>query len=128
MYYQTYKSKWGVAKKQEYNGSRYDSKFEASYAFELDMRQKAGEIERWEKQVKIPLTVNGYVIGNYYVDFVAYYPDGTVEYIETKGLASELFKWKWKHFEAQMSGEPNVKLSLVFQNKTWSPRMRKIVH
>lgn len=120
------KTKWGNAKKQEYKGSLYDSKFECSYAFELDMRQKAGEITRWEKQIKIPLIVNGYQIANYFIDFVVYYPDGLVEYVETKGLASEVWKMKWKIFEALYSERPDTKLTVVYQGKSWRPNMRKI--
>lgn len=121
MYYQT--SRYSNAKKQVYNGSRYDSGFEAKYAQELDLRLKAKEIERWEKQVRIPLLVNDYKIGDYIIDFVVYYPDGTIEYVETKGRKSEVWALKWKIFEATYSDLPDVKLSLVMQKPF---KLRKI--
>lgn len=114
------KNKWSTAKKCTYGGYIYQSKFEAHYAFELDARLRAGEIERWERQVKIPLDVNGYHISNYYIDFVAYYPDGTIEYVECKGLASEVWKLKWKIFEALFSDRPDVKLTVVKQRSNWT--------
>ncbi len=98
VYYQ--KNKWATAKKQVYDGNRYDSGFEAGYAAELDLRLKAKDIKSWERQVKIPLEVNGYHICNYFIDFVVYHNDGTTEYVETKGLASYSRKLKWMIFEA----------------------------
>jgi Protein of unknown function (DUF1064) len=37
----------------EYNGRIYRSKFEASYAQELDLRVKSGELISWEYEKKI---------------------------------------------------------------------------
>lgn len=122
MYY--VKNKWSTAKKCTYGNSLYDSKFEAKYGMELDMRKKAGEITKWERQVKIPLVVNGYHIANYFIDFVVYYPDGVVEYVECKGLASEAWKLKWKIFEALYSDKPDVKLTVIKQKNNFN--LRKI--
>lgn len=124
VYLQKYWNKWSTAKQQTYNGQRYDSGFEGQYALELDIRQKAGEIVKWERQVKIPLIVNGYSIANYYIDFIVYYPDGLKEFVECKGIASEVWRLKWKIFEATYSEIPGVKLTVVKQHTNWS--MRKI--
>jgi hypothetical protein len=118
-------NKWSRVKKTNYKGDIYDSGFEGNYAFELDMRVKAGEIVKWERQVKIPLDVNGYHIANYYIDFIAYYPDGTIEYIETKGYPTEIWKMKFKIFEALYSEKPNVKILLVQQKTNWTMRHAK---
>lgn len=123
MYY--VKNKWAIAKKQEYNGFQYDSKFEAGIAQDLDLRVKAGELTHYDKQKKIELIVNGYIIATYIIDFVAYHTDGTIEYIEAKGLASEVWKIKWKLFEALYSDKPDTLLTIIFQGKTWKPRLRK---
>lgn len=109
--------KWTNAKKQTYGGQNYQSGFEAGYAMELDLRLKAGEITKWERQVKIPLDVNGYHITNYFIDFIVYYPDGMVEYVETKGYETDVWKMKWKLFEALYSEKPDVRITLVKQAK-----------
>jgi HAMP domain-containing protein len=89
----------------------YDSKFEASVAQELDFRKSAGEIESWEAQKTLDLVVNGYKIGTYRIDFVAYRKDGVTEYIEAKGWSTPLWKMKWAIFEAMMSEIPDVELA-----------------
>jgi hypothetical protein len=116
-------NKWGRAKKTVQAGVKYDSGFEASYARELNLRVKAGDIEGFDSHVRIPLVVNGYHIADYYIDFVIYHKDGTREYVETKGIKTRDWALKWKIFEAMMAQEPNVKLTLVQQKRF---RMRKI--
>jgi len=119
------RNKWTTAKKQTFNGDKYDSGFEASVAQDLEFRRKAGEITRWERQVKIPLVVNGYLIANYYIDFVVYYPNGTVEYVEAKGYATEVWRMKWKIFEALYSEKPDVKLTVIKQRNNFTLRKPK---
>lgn len=118
-------NRYKTAKKQTYNGNHYDSGFEAGYAAELDIRQKIKEIVRWERQVKIPLEVNGYHVTNYYIDFIVYYPDGTKEFVEAKGYAHEVWRLKWKIFEALYSEKPNVKLTVVKQRNNFTMRKPK---
>jgi len=48
MNFQTPKHKYGTAKKTEYNGVVYSSKFEAQCAIDLDMRMAAGDVLSWE--------------------------------------------------------------------------------
>lgn len=43
------------AKKTEYKGILYDSKFEAQRAYELDMLQRAGKITNLQRQVRFIL-------------------------------------------------------------------------
>ena len=120
------KKSWTTAKKQTYNNYQYDSKFEAGYAVELDLKQKAKEITRWERQVKIPLIVNNFHICNYYIDFIVYYPNGLIEYVECKGYAMEVWKLKWKIFEALYSEKPGVKLTVIQQGRFKLPKAKKI--
>jgi len=121
-YYQ--KTYFKNAKKSEYRGSIYDSKFEAQIAFDLDMMLKAGEIIKWERQVKIPLIVNGYLVENYYIDFIVY-RDGETEYIEAKGYPTPVWKIKWKLFEA-LHTKPGNKLTVIMQGKYRPPKLRKV--
>lgn len=123
MYYQ--KNRWTTAKKQEYDGFRYDSGFEAKYAQELDLRKGAGDIKDWEKQVNIPLIVNGYEVCKYRIDFIVYHGDNTVEYVETKGFATPVWRLKWKLFEALFSDKPNVVLTVEKQRSNWNMRRIK---
>ena len=122
MYYQ--KTYFKSAKKTEYKGQHFDSKFEAQQAFELDMMQKAGEIIKWEAHKRLPLIVNGYVVCDYEIDFIAY-RDGETEYIETKGYPTPVWRLKWKLFEALYTA-PGNKLTVIMQGKFKTPKLRRV--
>lgn len=115
----------GASKSQEYGGKLYQSGFEASYAKELDKRLKKGEIVKWERQVKLDLKVNGLHITNYYIDFLVYFKDGHREFVECKGMEMDVWKMKWKIFEAifvdQFMKDPGDKMIVVKQKK-WLPK------
>lgn len=99
---------------RDYNGHQYHSIFEAKVARDLDWRVKAGEIVSWERQVKISLYAYGAHICDYFIDFVAVRPDGTKEYIEAKGFVTDVWRLKWKLFEAQMrEKEPDAQLIII---------------
>lgn len=87
-------------KKTMYRGVMYDSILESEYAILLDFRLQAGEIKRWERQLPIPLSVNGILICKYIMDFVVYHNDGSVECVETKGFETAVYKLKAKLFRA----------------------------
>ena len=120
----TQSRKYTSAKKTKYGDSVYDSKFEAGVAQELTFRQAAGELLSFEKQVRIPLVVNGYQIADYYIDFVAYRKDGVTEYIEAKGWPTPIWRMKWAIFEALYSDLADVELRVIWQGKR--KRLRKI--
>ena len=117
-------TKWTTAKKQSYNGNQFDSKFEAAYAMELDARWKAGEIRSWKTHENIPLIVNGFHICDYKVDFTITHKDGSIEYVETKGVAFPVWRLKWKLFEALYSDK--AKLTCVQQGKFRMPKAKRI--
>lgn len=120
MYYQ----KTSYYKTAKQNG--FDSKFEAGKAEELELLKKAKQIKDYQTQIVIPLIVNGFTVCTYKIDFVIEHNDGGLEYLETKGYATDVWKLKWKLFEALFSDDPNVKLTVEYQGKNWRPRMRKI--
>jgi hypothetical protein len=126
MYYKTYKPHYYQTPKQEHNGYLYDSKFEAKYGQELELRLKAGDIKGFERQKNIDLIVNGYVVCQYRVDFVVFHNDETIEYVELKGYATDVFKLKWKLFDALYGNLPDVKLTIIYQGKNWRPKLRKV--
>ena len=52
----SYNSKYKSIR-QTYNGINYDSRLEASRAYELDLMVKAGQIKGYERQFKVDLYV-----------------------------------------------------------------------
>lgn len=102
------------AKITEYNGVKYHSKLEATYAKNLDWRVKAKDIEHWSRQFKIPLAVNETHICNYFIDFIIIHNDGKIEYVEVKGMETSTWKLKWKLFNAIFAKEhPGIIITLV---------------
>lgn len=113
------------AKKQEYDGKFYHSKGEAGYAAELDWRLKAGDIKSWERQVKIPLKVNGVLICNYYVDFKVTTKHGSTEYHEYKGYETMEWKMKWSLFMALLPEiDPGAELIVIKHKSHYKPKFR----
>jgi hypothetical protein len=104
---------------------KYDSKFEAGKGQELTLMKRAGEIKDFEEQVVIPLQFNGYHICNYKIDFVVHHNDGTTEFLECKGFPTEVWKIKWKIFEALYDIPGNL-LTVEYQGKSWKPQRRRV--
>lgn len=100
MYYQQFNGNKFHAKSTEYAGIVYHSKLEAGYAQFLDLLLKGKKIKSWTRQIPIELDVNGFHIARYYVDFQVNHLDNTIEYVETKGFETEIFRLKRKLFEA----------------------------
>ena len=80
----------------EYKENKYQSRKEARYAFELDVRIKLGEVKSWERQFKLPIIINDTHICNYIVDFRVVLSDGSVSFVEIKGFSTAIFKLKYK--------------------------------
>lgn len=80
---------------------------------ELDLLLRAKQIKGWKCQVKIPLDVNGYHVCNYYIDFVIEENDGTFTYSEVKGFETEVWRLKWKLFEALYGEKEGIKLEVI---------------
>jgi hypothetical protein len=66
---------------------------------ELDLRIKAGDIIEWDRQIRMPIEVNGIHICNYICDFRYLDKDG-LHYVDVKGMkkgpAYQMFKLKKK--------------------------------
>lgn len=119
-------NKYFAAKKVSVGDKHYDSKFEGKYGFELELSKNAGQIKDFRTHVGIPLEVNGYHICDYYIDFIVYHNDGTIEYVETKGIEFPIWRFKWKLFEALYSGRPGVRLTVVKQKSFFRPEFKKL--
>jgi hypothetical protein len=121
MYNQSYNNYYKTKKQ-----GGYDSKFEAGKARELELLVKAKEIKGFKEQETIDLIVNGFRVCTYKIDFVIEHNDGSLEYLETKGYATDVWRLKWKLFEALYSDKPGVKLTVEYQGKNWRPRRRRV--
>lgn len=93
------------AKKINIDGKKFDSKSEGDYYLELKLQEKAGLIKGVDIQVKESFYAYDKFICNYYVDFKVYHNDGTEEFIEHKGIATPLWRLKWKLLLAKYDKE-----------------------
>lgn len=66
----------------ESDGKKFPSKLERNYYNQLVLRQKAGDVLFFLRQVAFDLP--GGV--RYFSDFQVFYPDGIVEFIDCKGV------------------------------------------
>lgn len=100
MFTQRYGSKYG-AKRTDFNGRKYDSKFEAKVAQELDLRKAAGEFVNVEPQYRIKLYVylpdgSKADLFTYVCDFRCEKPDGSYLLVEAKGVLTDIYRTKRK--------------------------------
>lgn len=97
------------AKKAIYKGESYHSTKEMKYAQTLDLLIKAGQVKKWERQIKFKITVNDEFITSYILDFKVEYTDGKIEYVDVKGMKSgvpyDLFKVKKRLMKAVLGIE-----------------------
>ena len=95
-------NKYG-AKKTEYKGVVYDSKWEAERAYQLDMLERAGKISNLERQVRFILQ-DGYVNNqgkkirpiSYFADFVYVDSKGRKVVEDTKSPATRTAEYRIK--------------------------------
>jgi hypothetical protein len=79
----------------ERDGYKFDSKKEAAYYDELKLRVKAAEVLTFLRQV--PIHLPGGV--KFVVDFLEFHADGSVHFVDVKGMETKLFKTKRKLVE-----------------------------
>jgi len=79
----------------ERDGIKFPSKKEARHYDELKLRQKSGEVIFFLMQ--IPFHLPGGI--KYVVDFAEFRSDGTVHFIDVKGMETPIFKLKRKQVE-----------------------------
>lgn len=96
-------NKYG-AKRTEFNGKLYDSKFEASVAADLETRKRAGDILDYDTQYRIEAQAfdeNGRLAftEKHKVDFRIHHTDGSYELYEAKGVETDNYKFKRKCLE-----------------------------
>lgn len=83
------------ARPTELDNIKFASRKEARYYKELKLRQQAGEVLFFLRQVPFHLT--GGV--KYVCDFQVFLSNGTVEFVDIKGMETDIFKLKKKQVE-----------------------------
>jgi hypothetical protein len=78
------------AKRTMIDGIHFHSKKEANYYCQLKLAQKSGELIKFEQQVSFEICKGR----KYVVDFIEYWKDLTVNYIDVKGYDTPLSKLK----------------------------------
>lgn len=112
MYKVTY-NKYGN-KSSFYDGYWYQSKLEANYARELDLRVKAKDIKSWDRQVVIEVRFYDQLFTKYKMDFKIIHNDQSIEWIEVKGYEDPAWKYRWKALEIYMNHfYPDDRLSII---------------
>ncbi len=89
-------------KKQKHNnkiniidGVTFRSKLEASYYKQLKLLKISGEVSFFLMQCPI------HIIGGtkYVIDFIVFYSDGIVDFVDVKGMKTAMYKMKKKQVE-----------------------------
>lgn len=83
------------AKQSESDGITFSSKAERAYYNRLKLLQQSGEVLFFLRQTPIHLPGNT----KYLVDFQVFYADGTVAFIDVKGMSTPMFVLKKKQVE-----------------------------
>jgi len=79
----------------EQDDIKFSSKSERAFYNKLKILQKSGEVEFFLMQVPFRLPGNT----KYVVDFQVFYSDGTVSFIDVKGMTTPMFIMKKKQVE-----------------------------
>jgi hypothetical protein len=83
------------AKPTVLDGIRFDSQAEGRYYSQLKLRQKAGEVVQFLRQVPFHLPGKTKLV----VDFMEFHADGTTHFVDVKGMETEAFKIKRRQVE-----------------------------
>lgn len=96
-------NKYG-AKRTEFNGKKYDSKFEAATAQSLELRKKGKDILDYDIQYMLEMWCHredgspAFKV-KHKVDFRIHHKDGSFELLEAKGIETDDYKWRRKFIE-----------------------------
>lgn len=84
------------AKPCELDGFKFPSKLEARYYQRLKHRQQAGEVVFFLRQVPLHMPGGGKLV----IDFVEFHADGSVHFVDAKGVETSEFKTKRRVVES----------------------------
>ncbi len=77
------------------DGIRFDSAKEGRYYQQLKLRQQGGDVLCFLRQVPIHLPGQTRLV----IDFMEFHTDGSVHFVDTKGVQTETFKLKKRQAE-----------------------------
>jgi len=123
MYRQRFGNKYGAVK-TEFNGHKYDSKYEAGVAQELELRKKAGDISDYDRQFKIEAWAcrsdgtPAFKV-SHKVDFCVHLNDGSFELLEAKGVETTDYKWRRKFLENIWLPDHPEYVYTVVKQRSW---------
>jgi hypothetical protein len=84
------------------DGIRFASQAEARRWSELQMLERAGQIHGLRRQPRYPLhALGGDLVGHYVGDFEFSEPGRGVVTEDVKGMRTQTYDWKKRHFEAE---------------------------
>jgi hypothetical protein len=83
------------------DGFTFDSIVERDYYVHLKANQNAGSVKMFLRQVPLHIVCNDESVCKYVCDFQVFYSDGLVEFVDVKGIQTDIFKIKKKLVEAQ---------------------------
>jgi len=92
------------AQRTELDGIKFDSKLESRYYTNLKMLQRSGEVLFFLRQVPIHLPGKT----KYVCDFVEFWANGDVRFVDCKGMETETFKLKKRQVEELYPIEINI--------------------
>lgn len=109
-------------KKTTYGGRKFDSKFEAGVAVDLDHQVRAGLIKAFDCQFKVEIPIYnaaGRLVHtvSHKVDFRAHNLDGSFSLIEAKGFETADYKFRRKLLEKiWLIEHPDHDYQVVYQS------------
>lgn len=116
-------NKYGAKRTEARDGTKRDSKYEASVADELLLRKQAKDIKDYDSQFKVEMWVyrkdgsKAFSV-NHKVDFRIHHNDGSFELVEAKG--AETWDWRWRRKlleELWLPENPDHTYTVVKQNQ-----------
>ena len=85
------------AKKTVNDGIKFDSKIEAAYYEKLKQDKEEGRVLFFLRQVPLHLPGKTKLV----IDFQIFYSDGTVSFVDVKGMKTDTYKIKKREVEAE---------------------------
>jgi hypothetical protein len=89
------------------------SSLEGRVCDELRLRKIAGDIKDYRREVTLHLELGGVKLGTYRVDFIVEENDGSITYLEAKGIAFPTWKRNWAILQGMHRDDPNVHFDVI---------------
>lgn len=81
-------SKYKAIPTESSDGQKFRSHLEATYYNRLKLLQGQGDLIKFDREVRFEFVINGVFVCAYLCDFILYWKDGTVEYVDCKSQAT----------------------------------------